>query len=63
MMEGRRRCRRATWDEGTEGVHMGHFHIPAGMVVRERKRQSTCQPALNTSYSRTQAVQNLGKKF
>ena len=21
---GRRRCRRATWDEGAEGVHMEH---------------------------------------
>ena len=34
MGEGRQRCRRATWDEGAEEVHIGHCHIPAVMVVR-----------------------------
>ena len=33
MGEGRRRCPMATWDKGAEGVHKGHFQIPAGMVV------------------------------
>jgi len=34
-----------TWDEGVGGVHKGHFHTPAGMVVRGGGRQSICQPA------------------
>jgi len=49
MGEGRRRCRRASWDEGAEGVHKGHFHIPAGIVVRGGRRQCICQPALHMS--------------
>jgi len=40
MGEGKRRRRSAPWDEGTRGVHKGHFHIPAGMVVRGGRRQS-----------------------
>ena len=32
--EGRRKSRRVTWNEGGQGLHKGHFHIPAGMVVR-----------------------------
>jgi len=38
MGEERRKCRRAIWDEGAEGVHKGYFHIPAGMVVRGGRR-------------------------
>jgi len=34
MGEKRRSCPRATWDKGAERIHKGHFHIPAGMVVR-----------------------------
>jgi len=49
MGEGKLRCRRGPWDEGAGGVHKGHFHIPAGMVVRGERRQSTCQPALHMS--------------
>jgi len=49
MGEGRWRCRRATCDEGTEGIHEGHVHITAGMVVRGGRRQSKCQPALQMS--------------
>jgi len=33
MGEGKRRCRSGPWDEGAGGVHKGHLHIPAGMVV------------------------------
>jgi len=40
---------RATWDKGAEGVHEGHFHTPAWMVVRRGRRQSICQPALHMS--------------
>ena len=40
MGEGKRRCRRASQDKGAGGVHKGHFHIPAGMVVRGGRRQS-----------------------
>ena len=32
-----RRCRRGPWDGGAGGVHKGHFHNPAGMVVRGGK--------------------------
>jgi len=35
MGEGKRTCHRAPRDKGASGVHKGHFHIPAGMVVRE----------------------------
>ena len=51
MVEGKQRCSRGPWDEGTGGVHKGHFHIPlaAGMVVRGGRRQSMCQPALHMS--------------
>jgi len=38
-----------TCDEGAEGVHKGHFHIPTGMVVRVGGGQSICQPALHMS--------------
>ena len=38
MGEGTRRCRSGPWDEGTGGVHEGHFNIPAGMVVRGGRR-------------------------
>jgi len=51
MGEGRWRCRRATWDEGAEGIHEGHFHIAAGMVVRGGRRQCICQPSLHMSQS------------
>jgi len=44
-----RRCRRGPWDGGAGGVHKGHFHNLAGMVVRGRRRQSMCQPALHMS--------------
>jgi len=37
MGEGRRRCRRAAWDE-EGGDKYGHFQIPAGMVVRSGRR-------------------------
>ena len=47
MGEGKRRCRGGPWDEGTGGVHKGHFHIPAGMVARGGRRQAMCQPALH----------------
>ena len=43
MGEGKRKCRSGPWDEGTGGVHKGHFHIPAGMVVRGGRM---CQPEL-----------------
>ena len=49
MGEGKRRCRSGPWDEGAGGVHKGHFHIPAGMVVWGGRRQSICQPALHMS--------------
>jgi len=49
MGEGRRRCRSGPWDEGTGGVYKGHFHIPAGMVVRGGRRQDMWQPALHMS--------------
>jgi len=49
MGEGKRRCRSGPWDEGTRGVHKGHFHIPAGMVVRGGRRQAICKPALHMS--------------
>jgi len=44
MGEGKRRCRSGPWDEGAGGVHKGHFHIPAGMVVRgwSRSHMPTC---------------------
>jgi len=42
MEEGKRRFRSGLWDEGTGGVHKGHFQIPAGMVVRGGRRQSIC---------------------
>jgi len=49
MGKGRRKCRRATRDEGAEGVHEGHFHIPAGLVVRGERRQFICQLELHMS--------------
>jgi len=49
MGVGKQRCRSGPWDEGAAGVHRGHFHIPAGMVVREGSRQFICQPALHMS--------------
>jgi len=49
MVEGKRRWRSGPWDEGAGGVHKGHFHIPAGMVVREGGRQSICKLALQMS--------------
>jgi len=49
MGEEKRRCRSGPWDDGAGGVHKGHFHIPAGMVVKGGMRQSTCQPAFNMS--------------
>jgi len=39
MEEGKQRCRSGPLDEGTGRVHKGHFHIPAGMVVRVERRQ------------------------
>ena len=42
MGQGKRRCRRALRDKGAGGVHKGHFHIPAGKVVRGGRRQSIC---------------------
>ena len=48
MGEGKRRRRSGPWDEGTGGVHKGHFQIPAGMVVREGRRQA--RPYANRRY-------------
>jgi len=31
MGEGKLRCRSGPWNEGTGGVHKGHFYIPARM--------------------------------
>jgi len=42
MGKGRRRCSKAVWHEGWEGVHRGYFQIPVGMVVRHERRQSIC---------------------
>jgi len=36
-------------DEGAAGVHIGHFHIPAELVVRGGETQSICQLALHMS--------------
>ena len=41
MGEGKRRCRSGPWDEGAAGVQKGHFHIPAGMVVRRVGRRES----------------------
>jgi len=49
MGEGKRRCRSAPRDKGAGGVHKGHFHIPAGIVVRGGRRQFICHPALYMS--------------
>jgi len=49
MGDGRRRCRSGPWDEGAGGVHKGHFHIPAGMVVMEAIIDFILQPALHMS--------------
>jgi len=49
MGKGKQRFRSGPWDEWIGGVHKGHFHIPAGMVVRGGRRKSICQQALHMS--------------
>jgi len=49
MGEGKRRYHSGPWDKWAGGVHKGHYHILAGMVVRGGRRQSICQPALHMS--------------
>ena len=58
MGEGKRRCRGGPWDEGTGGVHKGHFDIPTGMVVRGVRSQSMCQPALFLTFARACPLQD-----